>query len=309
MGNMSTGFDENRTKAHSSQTELRLGELHALLSLVDEPNDENYILIRDKILSYGEAAVPELEALIDRQYNETVLQRVMDLIQNIQYDAVYAALKLWNEQGADDLLQGYLIVSRYQYPNLDDVEIRVRLDQLIRDVWLEINNELTALEKVKVINHVLFDVHGFAASRTESHTPQDFYLNTLLDSKKGSPVSLGILYMLVAHRLDIPVFGVNLPRHFILAYIQENPLSRRRFPGADEVLFYLNPFNRGTVFTRNEIDLFIRHIKLKPDPAHYSPCTHRDIIRRLLNNLVFSYEQAKKPGKAGDIGRFLSLLD
>lgn len=294
---------------NTAQTELRLGELRALLSLLDEPDADNYIRIQDKILSYGEAAVPELEALLDQHFNEMVLQRVMDLVQHIQYDAVYDALKRWASEGAEDLLQGFLIVSQYQYPNLDDVEVRTRLDQLTRDVWLEINNDLTALEKVKVMNHVLFDVSGFSASKTEAHIPQDYLINTLLETRKGSPVSLAILYLLVAHRLDIPLYGVNLPRHFILAYVQENPGSKASFPGPDEVLFYLNPFNRGTVFTRNEIDLFIKHIKLKPDPAHYSPCTHKDIIRRLLNNLVFSYEQMKKPEKAGDIGRLLSLLD
>lgn len=294
---------------NAAQTELRLGELRALLSLLDEPDADNYILIRDKIISYGEAAVPELEALLDQHFNEIVLQRVMDLVQHIQYDAVYDALKIWAARGAEDLLQGFLIVSQYQYPNLDDVEIRTRLDQLTRDVWLEINNDLTALEKVKVMNHVLFDVNGFSASKTAEYSPQDFFVNTLLETRKGSPVSLGILYLLVAHRLDIPLFGVNLPRHFILAYVQERQGMGVRLPGADEVLFYLNPFNRGTVFTRNEIDLFIKHMKLKPDPAHYSPCSHKDIIRRLLNNLVFSYEQMKKPEKAGDIGRLLSLLD
>lgn len=291
------------------QTELRLGELRALISMVDEPNEKNYRLIREKIIAYGGEAVAELEDILDREFGELVQDRVVHIIQEIQYDQVYAELKEWVAEGSSDLLKGFLIVSQYQYPNLDDVDVRTRIDQLTRDVWLEINEDLTALEKVKVINHVLYDVHQYGANRAEMHAPQNFFVNTLLETKKGSPLSLGILYILIARKLDLPIYGVNLPQHFILAYTQEDALFSESLPPAEEVLFYLNPFNRGAVFTRNEIELFIKQVKIKAEPSFFSPCSNKVIIRRLLTNLVFSYENLKKKDKAGDIGRLLGLLD
>jgi regulator of sirC expression with transglutaminase-like and TPR domain len=285
------------------------GELKALVSLVDEPDAINYERIRERILAYGPQAVPELEAALDRHFSDTVQQRLVDLIQEIQYDSLYSELRIWAADGGIDLLEGFLLVSRFQYPNLDDVEVRTRIDQIARDVWLEINEELTALEKVKVINHVFFDIHGFAANKAELHTPQNFFINTLLETKKGSPVSLGVLYMLIAQKLDIPIYGVNLVQHFILAYGEGNAVVSGELPTADQVLFYLNPFNRGTVFTRSEIELFLRHLKVTPEPSHYTPCSNKVIIRRLLTNLVFTYESLKKKEKAGELGRLLGLLD
>ena len=305
--------EEDKRESDSSKSlavaEHRLSELRALVSLVDEPDEAIFLLVRGKIIAYGTEAVPELEAVLDRHFSDAVQQRVVDIIQEIQYDNLYEELRIWVAEGARDLLEGFLLISRFQYPNLDDVEVRARIDQIARDVWLEINEDLTALEKVKVINHVLFDILEFAPNRAELHAPQNFFVNTLLETKKGSPVSMGILYILIAQRLDIPIFGVNLPQHFILAYAQGNAVVPGELPTAEEVLFYLNPFNRGAVFTRNEIELFLKQIKLSPDPAHYTPCPNQVIIRRLLTNLVFTYESLKKKEKAGELGRLLGLLD
>jgi len=284
-------------------------ELKALVSLIDEPDPGNYHAIRERILAYGLEAIPELEAMLDRHFGESVQDRVLNLIHEIQYDDIYRSLRAWIADDSHDLLKGFFIVSRYQYPNLDDGEIRSRIDQITRDVWLEINDDLTALEKVKVINHVLFDIHGFVPNRSDLHNPSNFFINTLLETRKGSPLSLGILYILVSQKLDIPVYGVNLPQHFILAYGQGYTVDPANVPGPEDVLFYVNPFNRGAVFTRNEIELFIRHSKLQPEPAFYSPCSNKVIIRRLLTNLIFAYEQLQKKEKAGELGRLLGLLE
>lgn len=301
---------ELEAQNHLRQTELRLGELNALLSLIDEPNEVNFKMVRGKIVSYGLEAVAELEGILDRQFSELVQERVLDIIQEIQYGQVYADLKQWVAGETDDLLKGFLIVSQFQYPNLDDVEIRTQIDQITRDVWLEINDELTALEKVKVINHVLFDIHAFTANRAELHTPQNFFINSLLETKKGSPLSLGVLYILIARKLDIPIYGVNLPQHFILAYAQTNTFrSANELPPVDDILFYLNPFNRGTVFTRNEIELFLRQIKLSVEPEYYAPCSNVVIIQRMIHNLAISYESMKKKDKAAELRRLLVLLD
>ncbi|HRY98819.1 MAG TPA: transglutaminase-like domain-containing protein [Bacteroidales bacterium] len=286
-----------------------LSELRALVSLIDEPDERNFAHIRERILAWGDAAIPELEAAFDRHFQDGVQQRLVDLIQEIQYGTLYHELEAWAAGGGLDLLEGFLLVSRFQYPNLDDVEVRTRIDQIARDVWLEINEGLTALEKVKVINHVLFDIHGFAPNKAEQHTPQNFFINTLLETRKGSPVSLGALYLMIAQKLDIPIYGVNLAQHFILAYTEGHAVVAGELPGAEQVLFYLNPFNHGTVFTRSEIELFLRHMKISPEPSHYTPCSNKVIIRRLLTNLVFTYESLKKKEKAGELGRLLGLLD
>jgi regulator of sirC expression with transglutaminase-like and TPR domain len=77
---------------------------------------------------------------------------------------------------------------------------------------------MTPQEQVLVMNKVLFDIHGFAGNTTNFHAPQNSFINTVLESKKGNPLLISIIYILMARQLDIPIYGVNLPEHFILAY-------------------------------------------------------------------------------------------
>lgn len=158
-------------------------------------------------------------------------------------------------------------------------------------------SRLTPLEKVKVINHVIYDINKFGANTTNIQSPDNFYLKQLLESRKGNPLSLGMLYLMVARSLKIPVYGVDLPRHFVLAYVDQEFVGHEHFSPEDHVAFYLNPFNKGAVFTRNEISLYLKQMKLEPNDAFYSPCSNVSIIRRMINGLIETYQNASNTQK------------
>ncbi len=171
------------------------------------------------------------------------------------------------------------------------------------------NPNLTALEKVRVLNHIIFEVHGFSGNTTNFHAPQNSYINNVLDSKRGNPLSLSILYTIIAQSLEIPIYGVNLPEHFILAYATEKTDLPVPINSKDEkVMFYINPFSKGTVFGKNEVDSFLRQLKVKAIPSFYEPCSNIDMIRRLINNLSFAYEKLGYPDKVNDIRRLQKAI-
>ena len=118
----------------------------------------------------------------------------------------------------NDLLRGVFLISRYQYPDLEIKEMEISLDRIIKDVWLELNNNLTALEKVRILNHIIYDVHGFTKNTKNFYSPQNSFINQVLETGKGNPISLAVVYIIIAQRLNLPVYGVNLPKNFILAY-------------------------------------------------------------------------------------------
>lgn len=95
--------------------------------------------------------------------------------------------------------------------------------------------------------------------------------------------------MIIAQSLDIPVYGVDLPHHFILAYVNEIADEKISVDNENDVLFYINPFNKGAVFTRKEIEVYIKQIKLQPQKSFYKPTDNITIIKRLLANLITSY--------------------
>lgn len=284
-------------------------QISALISLLDDPDEEVYKQIKDKLLSLGTDAIPLLESAWENSFDSILQQRIEGIIHKIQFDNMRRSLREWSLPEQQDLLTGALIVARYQYPDLDEAHVRRHIEQIKQDIWLELNNNLTALEKVRVINHILFDVHGFSANTTNYHAPQNSYINNVLESKKGNPVSLSIIYAVIAQDLRIPIYGVNLPEHFILAYVDNSPGFSLDSGNADRVLFYINPFSRGAPVNKKEIEAFLRQQRLDPKPEFFTPCSNLMIIHRLITHLIFAYEKLGYPSKVDELRQLLSALD
>ena len=145
------------------------------------------------------------------------------------------------------MLKGSLIISQFQFPNVDHSKVDAELEKIKQMVWLEINEEHTAFEIVKIFNHVLFDLCGFESSENNFYTPQNSFINTVLESKKGNQLSLSLLYSVIAQKLQIPIYGIDLPNHFVLGFMDEFQTLKMLGLDHDErnILFYINPFSKG----------------------------------------------------------------
>jgi regulator of sirC expression with transglutaminase-like and TPR domain len=117
-----------------------------------------------------------------------------------------------------------------------------------------------------------------------------------------------MLYIIFSQKLGIPIFGVNLPQHFIVAYVDDIREEKITGPDENEVLFYINPFNKGAVFTQREIELFIKHLKLKPTSEYYKPCDNISIIKRLLENIITSYSKLGYLDKVQELKSIAGVL-
>jgi regulator of sirC expression with transglutaminase-like and TPR domain len=277
--------------------------LIALINLLDEPDEAAFQVIREQVLLQGMEAVKPLERALENTFSSVVQERIHGIIRKLQQDSLYFEFLNWLTIGSSDLLQGLILVTKTQYPELDAKKIIITIEQLKVDIWIELNENLTALENIKVLNHILFDIHHFDGNRSDMLAPQNNYINSLLETKKGSPLSLGMLFIILGQKLGLPLYGVNLPQHFILAYLTEPGIEN---PTEDDVLFYINPFNKGAVFTRREIELFVGQMKIKPDRSFFAPCSNPDIIQRLINNLIFSYNRSGNADKIEDLENLLN---
>jgi len=282
-------------------------ELKALISLLDEPDGEVYEQIRAKIHAYGIDAISVLESAWESSFDPLLQERIEEIIHMIQIDDLYADISSWSQLDSDDLMKGFLLVARSQYPDLDTEKIIHQVGQLVQDVWLELNDSLTALEKVKVVNHILFDVHKFRGNKSNIKSPENLFMNNLLEAKKGNPLSIGILYIIIARSLKLPVYGVDLPNHFVLAYMDAE-LEEDDIPEGNNALFYINPFNRGALFTHNEIEAYIKQMKLQHNEAYFSPCSNLTIIKRVFGELIALNEELGNVEKAEELKKLASAL-
>lgn len=284
-------------------------DISSLIHLLDDPDEGIYSHVRLEILSLGEEIIPNLESAWETNIFGVLFQnRIEHLIHDIQFRSLLKHLTSWREAGAASLLDGVLLIDRYQYPDFDEEKVLKTLEQIQQDIWLELNANLTAFEQVKVINHILFEVYGFNGNTKNYHAPQNSFLNVVLESKKGNPLSLSLIYSIIAQNLDLPIYGVNLPRHFVLAYLDRFSLYKTNNIYATDVLFYINPFSRGTVFSAKEIDHFLEQLKLETDDKYYKPCSNVAILTRALSNLSNSYSKLGHNDKVEEINQMVAVL-
>lgn len=268
-------------------------ELKALVSLLDDEDKHIVSHIEEKILSLGTTVIPYLEKEWEGNFNPLVQKRIEELVHTLQYELLKERIKNWYAGPEHDLLTGMWIVATYQYPDLELEKLKQELEQIYYETWLEFKPDLYPFDQVKVINGVLFNKLRFGANTKNFHSPGNSMINIALESRKGNPITLSVIYMLVAQKLKLPVHGVNLPNLFILTYKDQNHT------------FYINTFNRGLIFSRQDIENYINELHLVPQPSFFEPCNNVEIIRRTLRNLIMSFEKMGEHAKAEEVKTLL----
>ncbi len=283
-------------------------EIHALIQLLDDPSDQVNQMVTQNLLNRGADILPDLEAAWEDSMDSHYQGKLINLIQEIQMQSTDKLLKKWISTGTSDLLQGVYIIARYQYPELQLQDIKQPLEKIIRDVWLELNDNLTALEKIRILNHILFEVNGFTRNKKNIYSPPNSFINHVLETRKGNPVSIAVIYTVIAQKLGLPVYGVNLPTNFILAY-KDEMISRDSFDEVTEdILFYINPYNKGAVLGRKEISHFLKQQDIELKPSHFNPCSNQEIIIRILHNIIYAYHKSGYREKTEQFEKILNII-
>ena len=284
-------------------------ELNALIHLLYDSDREVYRHVTDKIISLGTSVIPSLENAWERTFDPTLHSRLEELIHAIQFETVLKDLSKWASKKSPSLLEGMLIVSRYQYPDQETSKIRDTIERLADQVAMEMSYHLPPLEQVNIFNHVLFSLNGFSGNTQNIHDPQNNFLKYVLESRKGNPVSLSILYLILAEQVKMPVYGIILPQHFVVSF-HKDFLSESDSQAwiKNSILFYINPFNKGIIFNRDDITIYLKKLHLSPKPSHYLPSGNKEIIAALLSSLMVSYELAGVQEKIGELRRMKEAI-
>lgn len=265
-------------------------EIKALISLLDDEDKQVAAHVEEKIRALGTQAIPFLEKEWESSFNPALQSRIEEIIHDLQYDLLKERLLAWYHNEQRDLLEGMWIVATIQYPDLNLDKLKQELEQIYYETWLEFRADLHPMDQIKVVNSVLFSKLKFGANTKNFHSPGNSMINIVLESRKGNPITLCVIYMLVAQKLKLPVFGVNLPNLFILTY-----------KDTQNAPFYINAFNRGLIFTRQDIENYIHELHLVPQPSFFDPCDSVEIIRRALRNLIMSFEKMGEHAKAEEV--------
>ncbi|MBC7426043.1 MAG: hypothetical protein H7321_05860 [Bacteroidia bacterium] len=293
-------------------------ELQALVQLLDDTDNEVLNMVEQKIVSLGLEVLPKLEFFsTDDDTNDLQRRKLEEIIKNMQHTGLAEGLKTWAGKKNPDLLEGLWLLNTIKYPDVKKIDLEEQIEALRLDAWLEFHYDLTSLEKVRIINYILYQLHGFIGEEKDYHKPELSFLSHVLEFKTGNPVSLAVLYMLIAQRLSIPIYGVNLPQHFVLAYVDDDDMNvssvgfKKNEPVPPEgrnILFYVNPFNKGAVFNKQNIEQFISELKIDVQETFFLPCSNVEIIKRILRNLSNAYSKNGNSKKADQMDILLGII-
>ena len=267
-----------------------------MISLVGDPDNEIRHQIENHLILLGETIIPHLDEANDAKFDPEFHLKIEFLKQRINFNATKVKIQEWEEGGCKDLLEGMWLICKYEYPETDLQYLREKIAEIYCAVFLEFNDQLTALEQIKVLNFVFFNVFKFSGNTAQFYKPENYMLNKVLEEKKGNPISLCIIYMLVAKTLKLPVYGVNLPNLFVLTYKK------------DDLQFYINVFNKGVVFAKKDIEQYLQQLKMTAKPEFFEPCDYQIILKRVLRNLIVAYEKKGDEERKTDMEEILKCL-
>lgn len=277
-------------------TTLTASEIKALVRLLDE-EEKNAELIQRHLFRAGSVALPYLKEAM-RSDNPVVKERASRLVQRLQYaeleDQVrqFASLADWEM----DIETGAWLVARYGYPDLDPSPYTKELDRIANDIGALLDDEMYMIDVVDHINHILFEVEGFRPDNRRFYDPENSYINRVIERRMGIPITLSLVYLLIAKRLELPIYGAAVPGHFLV-----------RFDGPYETL-WIDPFNQGAVLDRNDCADLLKAMGRSVEERYLAACTPRQIVIRMFNNLTQAFHREGDPIRADDTRRLAEIM-
>jgi regulator of sirC expression with transglutaminase-like and TPR domain len=182
-----------------------------------------------------------------------------------------------------------LDLATIQFPELDVQAVMDRLNELASHLGDRLRNFNDGRDFVETAQRYLFEELGFRGNEEDYYDPLNSCLNQVLERRKGIPVTLSVMYMEIARRLQMPVFGIGLPRHFVIEFNDGNYAT------------YIDPYHGGRTVTAREC--FMLAGSRVADPALLQRVSKKDIMRRMIQNLHRGYM------RRGDWARAVVMLD
>lgn len=283
-------------------------EISALFTLIDDPDEEVFGLVSEKIVDYGKNIIPNLEHLWETTPNEEVQSRIELLIHRLHFTDLTEDFRQWNLSGHHDLMVGALLTSKFQYPDISTTPVLQEVEKIRRNIWLELNNYLTPLEQINIVTSILYSYYGLKGCETNYKDPNEFLLNKTLEAKRGNQISNGILYLLLCEILDIPVRAIQIPKQFIIAYFKPGYSDENLHNPVQKIEFYIDPTS-GQVFTQQDVEAYFKRISVPPVGSYFRPKKNKEVIQLLLEEFGKCFDSDKEKYKQSELAALAKLLE
>ena len=269
-------------------------ELNAIIQLLEDPDQEVYEVVSNKLVEYGTSLVPSLLQVQYASTSDLMQERIDVIVHQIQLKDAITQFKQWQSSSNPSVIEGLMIVSSIINVQFDKEATLQLFEQIRKSCWLELNHYLTSLEKITTLNSVLFNHLHFKGELDMTKEEQLFNIEFVLQFKKGNMLSMGALYMALAQVLDLPVKLIKVEDHYLLAYVdsQISFLDPEQKP-IESIQFFINPL-LGDIYSVEEIDAFLKTQEVNIEKDKFPFHTNESLLLHYTENMFqfYTYKEA-----------------
>jgi regulator of sirC expression with transglutaminase-like and TPR domain len=270
--------------------------IDALVRLLGDEDPKICSVAWDNLERIGAPALPFIAETMRRTDDARVRVQSGRFLKEWSRREVFRRWVEFSKQGTFDLEEGAFLIAETEYPDGDMKRYREMLDGYAGVLRRRLPTARTTDEAVRMLSKLLFGEVGFKGNSEDYGNPDNSYLNRVIDSKRGIPITLSTVFLVVARRLSLPVHGVGMPFHFLLKY---------RGPSGE---VFLDAFHGGKSITARECAAILAREKVSIREEHLRAVSDQEILARMLGNLLRVYLKAEDQRRYERISAMLKLL-
>ena len=283
-----------------TQTTLQR-EISALIRLLDDPQPEIRQTVTNRLIAVGEAAVPQLDAFRVSTRDTALREQIQTIIRAATFDSLQDEVAQLAAEGIhtmEELEDAVFLFSRFQSPTLRIRPFSELLDALAHEAAVPLRRADTAESQMLAFTHFLFEENGFRGCSSDYLNPRHSYLHEVLEHRRGIPLSLAFVLLFVAERLKLPFYGMSVPLHFLVKFVT---------PSNESII--IDPFNQGSIITREQCDQFLIRSGIRTYPQYYETASPYAMLTRFVRNQINGYLEAKETEPARMLQQLLFIFE
>ncbi len=285
--------------AKTSTREITRNELRAIVALMDDPDTFVQSRVNEQLSLLGEQDVPLLDEIREEISDTSLRNRLSGLIHKLTFPSFEQEFAELMDLGLDSpgsLERIQLMLCRLDNPTLRTDLYKRQLDRMAARLEPSLGAGLTSGEKLETFISFFFKNEYFKGDTEDYTSPDNSYLHKVLQRRKGIPLSLSMVMLFVASRLDMPLYGVNMPIHFLIKYETESTST------------FIDPYNGGRIVSLDQCSYFLRKSGIVPKSAHFERALETDMLARTIRNLKISYEKRGCTQRVRELERLLEYV-
>ncbi len=272
---------------------MLVGQRNAIARLLQDNDPDTVRLVKEQLAAAGDEARIELASLV--QYEDEQVSRhareVLNLIADREAEDEFTLLcHLYGDH--HDLERANWMLARALLPGVDFTPLEAKVNAWGRQFLLKGSGAVSSRERVMLLANFMAGELGFRGNTEDYYSERNCLLPCVIETRMGIPITLTLLYMMVAARAGMSVEGVNLPGHFIARH--------------GDIFF--DPFHRGRILTKSDCVAILAKQNLSLQKSHLADASARQVLVRVLANLLYVYDLHKDTANHGRVNAWIRAL-